>query len=234
MNDSADKKTINVAVVDYGMGNLFSIKHACENVGMQAKVTGDRKDLESSDIVILPGVGAFGDTMDVLNKLDLVEPIKDFAASGRPLIGICLGLQLFMTESYEFGRHKGLNLFEGTVERFDNPKYEDKILKVPHVGWNQIFAEKETVTSDEANTLCPGRWRNTPLLSTREGGYFYFVHSYYVKPLDENIVLTYTRYGDSLFCSSVMKDNIIGFQYHPERSGVAGLEIYRNIASLVK
>ena len=131
-----------VAIIDFGLGNLFSVKQACEYAGLQAHITSARKDIQSADAVILPGVGAFGDAMATLRKLDLVELLRDMAASDTPLVGICLGVQLLMTESYEFGCHQGLGIISGPVVRFDNPREDGKILKVPQVGWNRIYRGK--------------------------------------------------------------------------------------------
>ncbi len=130
------------AVINYGMGNLFSVKHACENSGLQATITSSKQEIMAADMVILPGVGAFGDAMEMLRQLDLI-PVLQEAASSKPFVGICLGMQLLATEGYEFGHHQGLDIIKGSVVRFDNPIDDSgKQLKVPHVGWNHIYRVK--------------------------------------------------------------------------------------------
>ena len=218
----------NVAIVDIGLGNLFSVKNACEHVGLRATVTSSRDEVLTADAVILPGVGAFGDAMRALHRLDLAGPLKEIAESDTPLIGICLGMQLLMTESFEFGKHRGMGVFEGPVVRFnaalscDSPAAlpEDKRLKVPQIGWNHIYHNTD---------------RSGPLLTGLESGEFmYFVHSYYAIPRDSSVVLTTTRYGEIEFCSSIARRNVFAFQFHPERSGPKGLQIYRNLCGLIQ
>lgn len=224
--------TISGVIIDYGMGNLFSIKHACEQAGIDAVVTSDVKALMQADIAILPGVGAFGDAMKTLHSLDLVEPVRDFAATGKPLVGICLGQQILLEESTEFGSHKGLGLIPGRVVRFDAPKLNGTALKVPHVGWNRLWDTKGEAAANKSTAPRPARWTNTPLRSIGNGAYMYFVHSYYAVPNDDSVVLTWTSYGNTIFCSSLIKDNIIAFQHHPERSAADGLSIYDNIKTM--
>jgi glutamine amidotransferase len=217
-----------VAIIDFGLGNLFSVKQACEYAGLQAHITSARKDIQSADAVILPGVGAFGDAMATLRKLDLVELLRDMAASDTPLVGICLGVQLLMTESYEFGHHQGLGIISGPVVRFDNPQEDGKILKVPQVGWNRIYRGK----GNGAEAADP--WAGTPLAGLAEGECMYFVHSFIVQPEDPTVILTITRYGHIEFCSGLRTGNIFACQFHPERSGSQGLRIYRNLAVKIK
>lgn len=217
-----------VAIVDYSLGNLFSVKHACEKVGLEAFISADKYEILAADAVILPGVGAFGDAMECLRQRDLVRPLQDIAQSGKPLIGICLGQQLLMTESFEFGRHRGLNIFEGQVVRFENPIGPAGPLKVPQVGWNRIYRPdllKQRTAGD-----C---WADSPLEGLCDGAYMYFVHSFYVKPADPSVVLAVTHYGHIEFCSSLRRGNVMAFQFHPERSGPQGIHIYSNIARFV-
>lgn len=217
-----------VAIVDYSLGNLFSVLHACRKVGLDAFISSDKKEILAADAVVLPGVGAFGDAMDCLRQRDLVRPLQDLAHSGKPLIGICLGQQLLMTESFEFGRHRGLNIFEGQVVRFENPRGPQGPLKVPQVGWNRIYRPphlKQQTSGD-----C---WYDSPLEGLRDGEYMYFVHSFYAQPSDPSVVLAVTRYGHIEFCSSLRRGNVMAFQFHPERSGTAGIQIYRNLARLI-
>lgn len=217
-----------VAIIDFSLGNLFSVQQACEYAGLQAHITSARKDIESADAVILPGVGAFGDAMATLRKLDLVELLRDIAASDTPMVGICLGVQLLMTESYEFGRHQGLGIISGPVVRFDNPQENGKILKVPQVGWNRIYRGK----GNRKEAADP--WADTPLAGLAEGECMYFVHSFIVQPEDPEVILTTTRYGHIEFCSGLRTGNIFACQFHPERSGSQGLRIYRNLAVKIK
>ena len=251
---------IRVAVVDYGLGNLFSVKHACERVGMQASVTASRNELLNADGILLPGVGAFGDAMQCLERLKLVDVLREAAALGKPLVGICLGMQLLMSESSEFGRHRGLNLLEGEVVRFEQPRGPRGVLKVPQVGWNRVrrpitdaskscaaqplapgpsLARKEgSRTGQTSASLARGEtkdiWSGTPLDGLADGTSMYFVHSFYVKPRRRDAVLSLTRYGDVEFCSAVRRGNVLGFQFHPERSGQAGLRLYARTAEFIR
>lgn len=216
--------TIKAAIIDYGLGNLFSVKHACEWAGIQSEITSDKNALLAADIVILPGVGAFGDAMQFLQAKDLVSPIHDVVASGKILVGICLGLQLMLNESFEFGRHKGLGLFEGSVVRFENPRDENgRALKVPQIGWNSIHPP----TPDYS-------WDNSPLAGLKDGTYQYFVHSYYIQPQNDAARLSMSRYGQIEFCSALWLNNIFACQYHPERSGPEGLKVYQNLAAIAQ
>lgn len=218
--------SVKAAVVDYGLGNLFSVRRACEHVGMEVVVTPRKEEILGTDVVILPGVGAFGDAMATLRRLDLVEVLRDIANSDRPLIGICLGIQLLMSESCEFGVHKGLGIIEGSVVRFENPQERKRLLKVPQVQWNRIFHPNHRRQEGDP-------WRDTPLAGLAEGEFMYFVHSFYVRPTDPSVTLSVSRYGDVEFCSALRWRNVFACQFHPERSGSAGLLVYRNVASAV-
>ncbi len=207
----------NIAIIDYKMSNLFSVKHACDYVGLNSIITHDKDDIMSAEAVILPGVGAFGDAMENLTKLDLISPIRDFAESGKPLMGICLGLQLLFTESEEFGNFKGLNIINGRVVRFSNNSAEGAKIKIPHVGWSQIFRSDNT-----------SLWGNSPLRLIPEGEYMYFIHSYYIVPENSAIKLTLTSYGGIEFCSSIISKNIFALQFHPEKSAMEGVRIFKD------
>lgn len=208
-----------IAIVDYGLGNVFSILRALEHSGIPAKLTASKEDIVSAPGVILPGVGAFGDAMTTLNKLGLSSILKEVATNGKPLLGICLGLQLLMTESNEFGHHQGLGLIEGDVVKLNPDQDGVTAYKVPEVSWNKVNANQS--------------WKGTILDGMNEGTYQYFVHSYYVRPKDSSRILSTTQYGSVEFCSSVQKGNICATQFHPERSGEAGLKIYKNFVNLI-
>lgn len=213
-----------IAIIDFGMGNLFSVQKACEHVGLYSLITHQCSDVEEADGVILPGVGAFGDAMKNLKANNLVHTIKNFISSGRPFLGICLGMQLLMDESEEFGVHKGLGIIPGRVIRFPLHDLAWKRTKVPQVGWNKIFYSRK------ANM---NQWGNTPLQYIENGEYTYFVHSYYVEPSDDAVILSKTVYGDTEYCSSLLWYNVFAAQFHPEKSAAAGLQIYKNWATKV-
>jgi len=217
-------KLSKTAIVDYGLGNLYSVKHACAYVGLPAIITSSKQEILAADAVILPGVGAYGDAMSTLHRLDLVNVLRDIASSSTPLVGICLGVQLLMTESYEFGRHKGLGIIEGTVVRFSDPMNDSNGFKVPQIGWNHIYSPGPHNASKQS---C---WNNTLLEGVANGEHMYFVHSYIVQPQDSSVVLSTSRYGNVEFCSSIQYHNVFACQFHPERSGVEGLKIYHNLA----
>ncbi len=220
------------AIVDYGMGNLFSVRNACEHAGMQGVITSTKEEILDADVVVLPGVGAFGDAMDSLRRLDLVSVLHDVGASDTPLIGICLGMQLLMSESQEFGTHKGLGIIDGDVVPFDSTAGPLEPLKVPQVGWNSIERAAGGSTPGIMNKPESDTWLETPLGGLADGEYMYFVHSLYVRPQDQSVTLSATRYGDIEFCSSLTSQNIFACQFHPERSGPRGLHIYENVAAL--
>lgn len=214
-----EKTAPKVAIVDYALGNLFSIKHACERVGLDSIITSDKEEILDADGVLLPGMGAYGDAMQTLHKLDLVTILRDIAASGRPLIGVCLGIQLLLSESEEFGHHKGLGIIDGSVVLLDHPHEGERILKVPQIGWNQLNAARS--------------WEGTMLQSVPNNEYMYFVHSFVPRPENPGVILSKTNYGGIEFCSSIEYKNIFACLFHPERSGVIGLKIYENIAKQV-
>ena len=161
--------------------------------------------------------------MSTLHRLDLVSVLREVAVSGKPLVGICLGIQLLMSEGYEFGFHKGLDIVEGSVVPFESPRQGNRILKVPQVQWNQIFR-----TKDRRFGIDP--WKDTPLAWLAEGAFLYFVHSFFVCPADPSVALSVSRYGHIEFCSSLRRQNIFACQFHPERSGQEGLSVYQNIS----
>ncbi len=210
-----------VAIVDYQMGNVCSVQRACQAAGLSAVITADTTQIEAADGVILPGVGAFGDAMESLHRLGLVEVLLRAVRQQKPLMGICLGMQLLMTESEEFGRHTGLNLLDGRVIRFEKPRDDDgRILKVPQVGWNQI---RPVTSADD--------WRNSILEGLSGDTDMYFVHSFYVVPRDPSVILAVSRYGRIEFASAIQAGSLFACQFHPEKSGPAGISIYRNFCA---
>lgn len=226
-----------VAIVDYGLGNLFSVRNACEFVGLEPVVTQSAEEIFKAGVVILPGVGAFGDAMECLRRLDLISPLRDVAASGTPLVGICLGMQLLMNESSEFGKHEGLGVIPGSVVRFQDPVESNdqnstsEPLKVPQVGWNRVYGPSST---DMPFRGSRDHWSGSLLDGLKEGDHFYFTHSFYVRPDDCGVILSLSRYGHIEFCSSLRARNVFAFQFHPERSGATGLTVYRNLARLAE
>lgn len=197
-----------IAIIDYGAGNLHSVKNALDYIGAECEITADPDKILAADAVILPGVGAFGDCMAALEAAGLVEPVKKAAQSGKPFLGICLGLQLMFEESEEAPGVKGLCIFKGRVV-----KIPDCGLKIPHMGWNNITLAKESA-------ILAGN------------PFVYFVHSYYIQPCDESIISAYTEYGAKLGIA-VEKGNIFAVQFHPEKSGTEGMEILRRFIELI-
>ena len=199
-----------IAIIDYGMGNLRSVSKAFEAVGHFAVVTRDTHVIGNASHVVLPGVGAFGDCMANVERYGLTEAIRATIQSGKPFLGICLGLQLLFTESEEFGVHKGLGIIPGRVRRFEI----DPTLKVPHMGWNRVNIQ-----------------RPCPLFEgVMDGDHWYFVHSYFVDPVDRRIAATTTTYGVP-FVSSIWRDNVVACQFHPEKSQAVGLQLIKSFGS---
>lgn len=201
-----------IAILDYGMGNLRNVEKAFHAVGASAQVTRSRKAIDGASAIVLPGVGAFQDCMENLDRFGLIEPLLRSIEGGKPYLGICLGLQILFSESEEFGSHRGLGLIPGKVVRFNL----DRRYKVPHMGWNTVEIVKEF-----------------PLLEgIRTGDFFYFVHSYFVVPEEEGVIATVTDYGKP-FVSSISKENIFATQFHPEKSQKKGLQILRNFVKSI-
>ena len=197
-----------ISIVDYGVGNLHSIRRGIELAGANARVTSDRTEIEATDAIVLPGVGAFDDAMEGLK--DKFEPIMDEVRGGKPLLGICLGMQLLLTRSEE-GKSMGLNIIPGEVVRLP------KGLKVPQMGWNSLEIRRE----------------HPIIAGIAPGSYMYFVHSYYARPKDSSTILTTTDYGIE-FPSIIARDSIIGVQFHPEKSSKIGLQLLKNFVGMVK
>ena len=201
-----------IGIVDYGAGNLKNVYRAFTSLGFDCKVIDNKEEIKNAGSIIIPGVGAFNQAMGMLDKNELSEAIKEFSLTGKTIIGICLGLQLFYEESYEDGIWKGLGLLKGRVVKFPEGP-----LKVPHMGWNSVYKTRE----DEA------------IKNIRDGDYMYFVHSYYASPEDPSEVLLYTDYGVRV-PAMVRHDNIIGMQFHPEKSGDVGRKLLADIGGILK
>ena len=201
-----------IAIVDYGVGNLFSLRCSLQSLGLDAVVTADPETIRNADRVILPGVGAFGDAIDKLRATGLDQTVLAEAAHGKPLLGICLGMQLLFEKGYEFGEHDGLGLLHGSVIPMQGTIPPE--LKIPQMGWNALI-----------------RKRSHPLLrDVKEGDCVYFVHSFYADDCDDSLVAT-TEYGKEL-TALVAKDNVMGCQFHPEKSGSVGLKILRAFSAM--
>ena len=198
-----------VGIIDYGVGNLFSLRSSFAAIGAEAFVSGDAAELAKADRLILPGVGAFGDAAQKLRESGLDAFVKEQAASGKPLMGICLGMQLLFEKSYEYGEHEGLGLLKGQVVAM-NGKLPSE-LKIPHMGWNALQLTK-------------------PAKLLTEGSYVYFVHSFYAENCDDSIAAV-TDYGIPI-TAAVEKNNIFGCQFHPEKSGNVGLEILKKFCEV--
>lgn len=197
-------------IVDYGMGNLRSVQKAFEHLGIAAQITANPKDLAHAEKLVLPGVGAFRDAIAELKRLDFVNPIREFVASGKPFLGICLGLQLLFDVSYEDGEYEGLGIVPGKVVRF--PSQPD--LKVPHMGWNSL-----NITQPQ----CP------LFHGVEPGAHVYFVHSYYVVPDDSSVVAATSDHGGP-FVAAIARGNLTATQFHPEKSQKVGLQLLNNFA----
>jgi len=204
--------TPRIVIIDYGMGNLRNVQKGFEKIGLEAKLTRNKKEIGRASAIVLPGVGAFKDCMENLEKYGLIDPLLRSVEKGKPYLGICLGLQILFSESEEFGTHKGLDLIRGKVVRFrPDPEH-----KVPHMGWNTIEKEREV-----------------PMLQGVESGdFFYFVHSYYVIPEEAQWISTFTAYGKP-FVSSIWKENLFATQFHPEKSQQKGLRILENFVKTI-
>jgi imidazole glycerol-phosphate synthase subunit HisH len=211
-----------VAIIDYEAGNLFSVQHACVEVGLDPIITSDPAVLAACAAAILPGVGAFGAAMANLQRLGLAAAIGDFVASGRPLLGVCLGLQLLLSQSEEFGRHEGLGIVPGKVVRFANRDAAGQLVRVPQIGWNQVFPPAGQ------------SWDQTPLSGVNPGEYVYFVHSFYVVPDRPSDVLCVAEYGGQPYCAGIRRGNLLALQFHPEKSAHQGLRIYRQWAESIR
>lgn len=206
-----------VAIIDYGVGNLRSLIRAFEYLGTNAFVSENAKEIENSDAIVLPGDGTFKAGMDGLKLRNLIETVKNFANSGKPLLGICLGAQILLSEGLEFGKRNGLAIIPGIVNTFPSATKE----KIPHIGWNKLLLPNG------------GSWRNSILSNVKKGSTVYFIHSYIMEPRKKENILAQTAYGEITFTCLIQKGNVYGCQFHPEKSGKIGLQIINNFISSV-
>jgi len=200
-----------VKVIDYGRGNLFSIESALRHIGLDAKFVSSPDDIMAPGPTILPGVGAFGDAMDALKSLEIVEAVRHFSRSGDPLLGICLGMQVLATKGEEFGEHDGLDIIKGRIVRLPDYNQASDTIRVPNVGWRRV-----TIAKPDAE-----------IVATLDGGYFYFVHSYYLSVNDSDDVLATLPINGVEVAAAVRRENVVGCQFHPERSGACGLDFLK-------
>lgn len=205
-----------VTIVDYGIGNIFSVTRAFQHCGAEVLLTDNPRDIANASSLVLPGVGAFSNGMEGLRQRDLIEPLTEYAASGRPMLGICLGMQMLFTESTEFGTHAGLNIIAGKILPIRPQVVDGAPLKVPHIGWGGLLPAKGGTP-----------WEETILKDLDAGDSCYFVHSFMAVPDEQRYRLADTDYGDTRICAAVVKGNVYGCQFHPEKSGSVGLKIIR-------
>ena len=210
-----------VAIIDYKMGNLHSVKAACDKVGLASTISSDPDEINDCIAAILPGVGSFPQAMKNINDLKLDNCIYRFVEKGKILFGICLGMQLLFDISNEFGSNNGLGIIKGRAEKFNFSSKNSKIYPIPQIGWNRIYEKKIF-------------WKDTILNNNKNGDFMYFLHSNFVLPMAEEIILSKTIYGYHEFCSSIKINNIFATQFHPEKSGESGINLYRNLKVLIK
>lgn len=203
-----------IAIIDYGAGNIQSVYKALKFIGADCKVTSDKDEILNADGAILPGVGSFGDAMETMTKRGIKDTIIEYTKSGKPFLGICLGLQLLFPESEETPGVKGLDIFKGTITKIPN---QNRTLKIPHMGWNNISIKQ----------------KNGIFKDIEGEPYVYFVHSFYLKAQDKDIVAATTQYGVEID-AAVQKGNVIATQFHPEKSGEVGLKMLKNFVEMVK
>ena len=212
-----------VTVIDYGLSNLLSVRHALEHFGAEVELTGDPAAVLAAGALVLPGVGAFRDGMQGLERLGLIGPIRQKAAAGTPLLGICLGMQMLFDQSEEFGSWQGLGLVPGKVVRIPAEAADGARQKVPHIGWEGLLPAGGR--ADFAGTVLSG---------VRPAGECYFIHSYEAKPADEADRLADAMYGGRRVCAAVQLGNVVGTQFHPEKSGPVGLAILEGYLGMCK
>jgi imidazole glycerol-phosphate synthase subunit HisH len=200
-----------ILILDYGASNLRSVQKAFEFLNIRSRITDKATDIKTADKILLPGVGAFGKGIEALNSLGFQDALREHLSKEKSLLGICLGMQLLLTDSHEMGEWSGLNLVEGQVRKFDSAQY-----KVPQIGWNQITKNKDSQL----------------LKGIRDGEYFYFIHSYFCAINDRQFSAATSNYAGINFCAAIEKNFIFALQFHPEKSGTSGLKVLENFARL--
>jgi len=208
-----------ITIIDYGCGNILNLSRAIKFIGYEVEVTNDHKKIIKSSHTILPGVGAFGNAMKQLEKYGLLNTIQEYVKLNKPLLGICLGMQILFTKSYEFGVHKGLNLIEGEVIKISNEK--NKEIKIPHTGWNTIYPSNDQK-----------EWKNKIVKNSSVEKSFYFVHSYICITKDSNLTIASCDYSGITIPAIVSNNNVFGCQFHPEKSSEEGLNILKNFCNI--
>ena len=208
-----------ITIIDYDCGNILNLVRALKFLGVNVETTNNKKSIINSTHVILPGVGAFGNAMQQIEKYNLQGAILEYAKLDKPLLGICLGMQLLLTKSHEFGIYNGLNLIEGEVKKISNQN--NKEIKIPHTGWNEIYPNiKEKI------------WKNKILKDTLIGKSFYFVHSYICKTKSNDATIAICNYSDIKIPAVISKGNVFGCQFHPEKSSDHGLSILKSFSEI--
>ena len=216
---------LDVAIIDYKISNMFSVMSACNFFGLNVDIVNGREQILNARAAILPGVGTFSAGMYHLKELQLEEVISEFISSGKPFMGICLGMQLLMSDSEEFGYHKGLDLIKGSVKKLPLMNEKSEKIRIPNIGWEKISIKKQ---GDD------NIWPKSAVKDIPDDELMYFVHSFFVTPTDTQIVTTETNYEGFKFCSSIAFQNIFASQFHPEKSGKVGLTIFRNFSEAVR
>ena len=215
---------LDVAIIDYKISNMFSVKSVCNFFGLHVDIVNEREQILNARAAILPGVGTFSAGMYNLKELQLEEVIFEFIASGKPFMGICLGMQLLMSDSEEFGYHKGLDIIQGSVKKLPQMNDKSEKIRIPNIGWERIITKQP----GEKST-----WPQSAVQDISDNELMYFVHSFYVMPTDPQIVTTKTNYEGFEFCSSIAFQNIFASQFHPEKSGLVGLTIFKNFSDAI-
>ena len=208
-----------ITIIDYGCGNILNLVRAIKFLGYEADTTNNKDKIINSSHVMLPGVGAFGNAMMQIEKYNLRNTILEYAKSRKPLLGICLGMQILLTASNEFGVHEGLNLIEGKVIKISNKK--NKEIKIPHMGWNEIYPNNDKK-----------EWKNKILKNFSIGKSFYFVHSFVCITKDKDTTIAFCNYSNISIPAVIAKDNIYGCQFHPEKSADNGLDVLKNFCEV--
>jgi len=208
-----------ITIIDYGCGNILNLARAIKFIGYEVDITHDKNKIINSSYVILPGVGAFGNAMKQIEKYNLRNTILEYATSNKPLLGICLGMQILLTVSYEFGAHEGLGLIEGKVIKISNEK--NKEIKIPHMGWNEIYPNNNKK-----------EWKNKILKNSSIGKSFYFVHSFVCITKDYDSTIAVCNYSDISIPAVVATGNVFGCQFHPEKSADNGLAVLKNFCEI--